>query len=73
MNTYQKVIVCIIRCAAVGLLLYSIAAISMTLIIARAMWRLSLLGGLPVMASGVLLFFVAVPLAKLITIGIRDE
>ena len=73
MNTYQKVIVCIIRSVAVGLLLYSIAGISVALLIARSMWRLSLIGGLPLLASGLLLFFLAVPLAKLITSGIRDE
>jgi hypothetical protein len=73
MNTYQKVIVCIIRSVAVGLLLYSIAGISVALLIVRSMWRLSLIGGLPLLASGLLLYLLAVPLAKLITSGIRDE
>lgn len=73
MNRYQKVVVCILRFLSVGLLLYSIAAISIALVIARAMWRLSLIGGLPVLIAGLILFFAAVPLAKLITMGIRDE
>ncbi len=73
MNTYQKVIVCIIRSVSVGLLLYSVAGVMIALLIARAMWRFSLFGALPLMASGLFLFYLAVPLAKLITIGIREE
>ena len=73
MNTYQKVIVCIIRSVSVGLVLYSMAEILGALMIAGAMWRLSLFSVLPAIASGLLLFFIAVPLAKLITIGFDDE
>jgi hypothetical protein len=73
MNRYQKVIVCVIRSLAVGLLLYSLAALTIALMFQGPMLKLGLIGGLPRLAAGLLLFMIAVPLAKLITIGIRDE
>ena len=73
MNHYQKVIVCIIRTLSVGLMLHAITGISMAMIMLQARWTLSLIGAVPLMVTALLLFPLAVPLARLITLGIRDD
>jgi hypothetical protein len=73
MNRYQNVIACIIRFIAVGLTLYSLISITTVLLVARQMWRFGVMASIPLGIGGIILFVIAIPLAKLITLGIADR
>lgn len=73
MNRYQKIIACVIRTFAVALLLYGIALTLVSCLLGGMMWRLGLFSNLPNFIVGLVLFVAAIPLAKLITLGIRDD
>lgn len=73
MNRYQKVITCVIRFGAVSLVFYAVFITAIARIMSGPMWRISLVSTVPMLVSGVLLFALAIPLAKLIALGIRDD
>mgnify|MGYP001597465552 CR=1 FL=1 len=73
MNRYQKIVVIVIRCGAVALFLQSIGAVLVHRFMLDAVWTLSIFSVLPNLVGGVVLFILALPLARLITWGIEDE
>jgi hypothetical protein len=65
MSTYQKIAALVFRLASIGLVLYScLGAISTALMMPRAVWIM-----LPTLTAGIILYFVALPLARLATRG----
>lgn len=73
MNRYQKVITCVIRFLSVALLLYSAGVTLVARLLSAQIWKLSLLTTVPMFVLGLLLFLGAIPLSKLITLGIRED
>ena len=73
MNIYQKVIACVIRFAAVALAIYAFCVTLVSLLMAGRLGVLSLLATIPLIVLGAVLFYAAIPLAKFITIGIKDD
>ena len=73
MNRYQKVIACLIRIVSVALPLQSLLGIGFASLMPRHMVKIALLGAVPSIVMGLLLFFMAIPLARLITWGIDDD
>lgn len=73
MNRYQKVITCVIRFLSVALLLYSAGVTLVARLVSAQIWKLSLFTTVPMFVVGLLLFLGAIPLSKLITLGIRED
>lgn len=73
MIRYQKYTACVIRFISVALAVYGIGATLVALILMGKLWMLILHATLPLIVSGIILFLLAIPLAKLITIGINDD
>ena len=73
MNRYQKVITCIIRLISVALLFYSMSVTLVAMMMSAQLWKLSLLPTGPTVVVRLLLFVMAIPISKLITLGIRDD
>lgn len=73
MNRYQKVITCIIRLISVALLFYSMSVTLAAMMLSAQLWKLSLMATGPTVVVGLLLFVMAIPISKLITLGIRDD
>lgn len=73
MNRYQKVSFCVVRALSVGLVLYRIPALMFGLLLEPQSILLGIVRAAPVMIAGILLYFAAGPLAKLITWGISDD
>ena len=73
MNTYQKVIVCVFR--SIGLLGfgYMLVSLGVTAFMMPDMLRMSLPMMLPLLVPSLVLAISAVPLAKLVTIGLENE
>lgn len=73
MSHYQKIIITVVRLLGVFLMLRSLSAVSVALVLSRPMWKLSLIGAVPMTVGGLVLFFIAAPLAKAVTWGFRDD
>ena len=72
MNTYHKVIICIFRFIGVLLLGYGAMTLVLGAFMMRNMAGMALFASLPLLGLGLVSYFAAIPLAKIITIGIDD-
>jgi len=75
MNRYHKVLICIFRSIGIILLGYASVALLVTTLMMSSMAGMAgmALGAfLPILAAGLVSYFAAVPLAKIIAAGIDD-
>ena len=72
MNRYQKVLICIFRTLGVVLIAYSTMLLIPVLLMMQGMLEMSLASISPYAGMGFIFYFSAVPLAKIITIGIEE-
>ena len=72
MNRYHKVLICIFRSIGVILLGYASVALLITTLMMSSMAGMALGAFLPILAAGLVSYFAAVPLAKIIAAGIDD-
>jgi hypothetical protein len=72
MSRYQKVLVCIFRTIGILFISYGAMALVAASLMANGMMGMSLFAILPFMILGLLLYFTAIPFAKIITIGIEE-
>ncbi|TSJ78612.1 hypothetical protein [Rariglobus hedericola] len=72
MKRYQKVLVCIFRSIGILLLGYGAVALLITALMMSGMAGMALGAFLPILAAGAVSYFAAVPVAKIITIGIDE-
>lgn len=67
MNHYQKVIICIFRTLGVILIGYALVMMVMAVLLGMAIFAC-----VPTLAAGLVSYFGATPLSKIITIGLDD-
>lgn len=67
MNHYQKVIICIFRTLGVILIGYTLVMMVMAVLLGMAIFAF-----VPALAAGLVSYFGAAPLSKIITIGLDD-
>jgi hypothetical protein len=71
MNHYQKVLACIFRSIGILVFGYLLITVIVLSVVMGGMWNL--VGVLPMAVIAAVLFFAAVPIAKLVTIGIAED
>jgi hypothetical protein len=72
MNRYQKIFVCVFRSIGIVLLGYASVALITASLMMRGILGMALVGSLPILAAGLVCYLAAVPLARIITIGIDE-
>lgn len=73
MNRYQKVLVCIFRSMGLVGLVYFLTSTIVTWVMMPEMMGMGFRVLLPMIIPSLVLFFVAVPLAKLVTAGVSED